>query len=53
MENELYEVHKTKKTYQTFLSNLIGSFLQAALLPWGNQRKNNNHWFRRFREHLL
>jgi len=22
-------------------------------LPWGNQRKNNNHRFRRFREQLL
>jgi len=43
MENELYQVHKTKRIYQTFLSNLAGSFLQAALLLWGNQRKNNNH----------
>jgi len=23
--------------------------MQAALLPWGNQRENNNHRFRRFR----
>jgi len=28
-------------------------FSQAALLPWRNQRKNNNHRFRRSREQLL
>jgi len=26
MENELYQVHKTKRIYQTFLSNLIWYF---------------------------
>jgi len=40
MENELYQVHKTKRIYQTFLSKLIWSrFLQAALLPLGNKQK--------------
>ena len=50
MENDLNQVHKTKRIYQTFLNNLIWySFLQAALLPWATQRKNKNHRFRRFR----
>jgi len=51
MENELNQVHKTKKRFQTFLST--DSFSQPVLLSWGNQRKNNNHMFRRFREQLL
>jgi len=33
MENELSQVHKTKIIYQTFFSNLMWYFLQAALLP--------------------
>jgi len=46
-------LHISKRTYQTFLSNIIWYFLQPALLPGGNQRKNNNHRFRRYSEQLL
>ena len=53
-ENEFYHVHKTKRIYCTKLFWVIqyDSFSQAAVLPWGTQRKNN-HRFRRFREQLL
>jgi len=49
MENELNQVHKTKRIYQNFLSNLIWYFFTSNLLSWENQRKNNNHRFRRLR----
>jgi len=37
MENELNQVHKTMRLYQTFFST--GSFSQAAPLRWENQHK--------------
>ena len=43
----------TQNTYQTSMNNLMRCFLPAALLPSRNQRNNNNHRFRRFREQLL
>ena len=47
------QVHKTKRTHQTFLSDLIWQFLPAALLPWGNQRKNKTNRFKQSRLPLL
>jgi len=36
-----FEVRKIKRIYQTFCVIYSGSFSPAALLPCGNQRKNN------------
>jgi len=52
MENELNQVHKTMRLYQTFFST--GSFSQAAPLRWENQhKKNNNRMSKRFSEQQL
>jgi len=49
-----YIKYKKLKEYPKLFSVIYsGIFLQAALLPSGNQLKNNNHRLRRFKEQFL
>jgi len=53
LENELNQVHKIKRKYQTYLSNLIWKHFTSNAFTMRKSAKNNNHRFRRFREQLL
>jgi len=54
-EWKIKNIKYTKLREYTKLLKVIlsGSFSQAAVIPCGNQRKNNNHRFRQFIEQLL
>jgi len=51
--NEVYQVHETKRIYQTYLSRLTDSFFTISAFTMRKSTKNNDHRFRRFRQELL